>query len=77
MEIKYSKQAYKYLKRLHKPKREQIIAAINDIPAGNIVKMQGAANLYRLRISDYRVLYTPDYGIIKIVKIGSRGDIYK
>ena len=77
MEIKYSKQAYKYLKRLHKPKRDQIIAAINRIPEGNIVKMQGAENLYRLRISDYRVLYSPDYGIIKIVKIGSRGDIYK
>ena len=77
MQIKYSKQAYKYLTKLHKPKREKLIAAINKIPEGNIVKMQGIDNLYRLRVNDYRVLYTPEYAIIKIVKIGSRGDIYK
>ena len=77
MQIKYSKQAYKYLTKLHKPKREKLIAAINKIPEGTIVKMQGIDNLYRLRVNDYRVLYTPEYAIIKIVKIGSRGDIYK
>ena len=77
MQIKYSKQAYKYLTKLHKPKREKLIDAINKIPEGDIVKMQGAENVYRLRVNDYRVLYSPDYGIIKIMKIGSRGDIYK
>ena len=77
MQIKYSKQAYKYLTKLHKPKREQIIAAINQIPAGDIVKMRGIADLYRLRVGDYRVLFSQDYAIIKIEKIGSRGDVYK
>lgn len=78
MNIKYSKQAYKYLKRLHKPKAEQIIAAINKLPynEGNISKMKGMENLYRLRVNDYRVLFTPEYNVIKIEKIGSRGDIY-
>ncbi len=77
MQIKYSKQAYKYLIKLHKPKRDKIIEAINGIPAGDIVKMRGIDNLYRLRVNDYRVLYTAEYDIIKIEKIGSRGDIYK
>ena len=77
MQIKYSKQAYKYLIKLHKPKREKIIAAINEIPEGDITKMRGIDNLYRLRVNDYRVLFTPEYDIIKINKIGSRGDIYK
>jgi len=76
MEIKYSKQAYKYLKRLHKPKRDQIITAIQRIPDGDIKKMRGIDNLYRLRVGDYRVLFTPEHGIIKIEKIGSRGDVY-
>lgn len=76
MKIKYSKQAYKYLKRLHKPKRDQIIAAIERIPEGDIKKMRGVDNLFRLRVSDYRVLFTPEHDIIKIEKIGSRGDIY-
>lgn len=77
MHIKYSKQAYKYLTKLHKPKRDKLIEAIENIPAGDIVKMRGIDNLYRLRVNDYRVLYTPEYDIIKIEKIGSRGDIYK
>lgn len=76
MQIKYSKQAYKYLKKLHKPKRDQIITAIEKIPDGDIKKMRGIDNVYRLRVNDYRVLYTPDYDIIAVIKIGSRGDIY-
>lgn len=76
MNIKYSKQAYKYLKKLHKPKRDQIIAAIEKIPDGDIKKMRGANDVYRLRVNDYRVLYTADYDILMIIKIGSRGDVY-
>lgn len=41
MEIRYSKQAYKYLMKLHRPKREQIIAAVNKIPTGDIKKLKG------------------------------------
>lgn len=78
MDIKYSKQAFKYLKKLHRPKAEQIINAINKLPngEGDIKKMKGIDNLYRLRVNDYRVLYTPTYDIIFIEKIGSRGDVY-
>lgn len=77
MEIKYSKQAYKYLMKLHRPKREQIIAAVNKIPAGDIKKLKGFdEDVYRLRVNDYRVIFNQNYDIIKIIKIGSRGDIY-
>lgn len=76
MDIKYSKQAYKYLKKLHKPKREQIITAIEKIPEGNIIKLKGYNDLYRLRVNDYRVIYTHDFKVINVEKIGSRGDIY-
>lgn len=78
MEIKYSKQAYKYLKKLHKPQARQIIIAINKLPnnEGDIKKMRGIENLYRLRVGDYRILFSPEYDIIKIEKIGSRGDVY-
>lgn len=78
MDIRYSKQAYKYLRKLHKPKAEQIVNAINKLPDkhGDIKKMKGIDNLYRLRVNDYRVLFTPTYEIIYIEKIGSRGDVY-
>lgn len=82
MDIKYSKQAYKYLRKLHRPKADQIINMINKLPNEeenkmlDIKKMKGMDNLYRLRVNDYRVLYTPTYDIIMIEKIGSRGDVY-
>lgn len=76
MEIRYSKQAYKYLMKLHKPKREKIEAAINQLPQGYTVKLKGFDNLYRLRVDSYRVIYTATYDIIKVEKIGSRGDVY-
>lgn len=78
MQIKYSKQAYKYLKKLHKPKRDQIITAIEKIPDGDgdIKKMRGLENIYRLRVSDYRVIFNAEYDIIAVIKIGARGDVY-
>lgn len=78
MDIRYSKQAYKFLKKIHKPKADQIIYAINKLPdnKGDIKKMKGMENLYRLRVNDYRVLFSPEYDIIKIEKIGPRGDVY-
>lgn len=79
MDIKYSKQAYKYLSKLHKPKAKKIITAINRLPdrEGDIKKIRGIENLYRLRVDDYRVLFSPEYDIIKIEKIDTRGGIYR
>lgn len=76
MEIRYTKQAFKYLDKLHKPKREQIRAAISKIPEGNIIKMKGREDIYRLRVNDYRVLFSIENDIIYVHKVKSRGDIY-
>lgn len=77
MKIKYSKQAEKYLKKLHRPKREQIINAIHLLPEGDVKPMNGRGNLYRLRVNDYRVIFSREGAILLITKIGSRGDIYQ
>jgi len=82
-EILYSKSAYKYLSKLHKPKARQIVTAINKLPdeeqskSLDIKKIKGIENLYRLRVDDYRVLFTPEHEVIKIDKIDSRGGIYR
>lgn len=78
MNIRYSKQAYKYLAKLDRTRFNQIINAINKIEYGerDIKKMRGIDNLYRLRTGDYRILFTKEYDIIKIEKIGARGDVY-
>ena len=44
----------------------------------NCKKLQGYDNLYRVRFTDYRVLYMVDDGklIIEVIQIGNRKDVY-
>lgn len=76
MEIRYSKQAIKFLKKQDVPTRRRIISAIKILPIGDVKKLQGE-NGYRLRVGDYRILFDHDGHIISINKIGNRGEIYK
>ena len=41
--------------------------------------MQGYKNVYRLRIGQYRVIFTvaKEIKILKVMKIDSRGDVYR
>lgn len=50
----------------------------NPRPRG-VKKLEGAEELYRLRIGDYRIIYQiqDDRLIILIVKIGDRKEIYR
>ena len=45
----------------------------------DIVVMQGYKNVYRLRIGQYRAIFTvaKEIKILKVMKIDSRGDVYK
>lgn len=78
MVIKYSKQAYKYLSKLDELNATRIKNSINKLPYSkiNVKKIKGIENLYRLRVGDYRILFSHEYDIIKIEKIAPRGDIY-
>ncbi len=44
-----------------------------------IVPFQGVENGYRLRLGDYRAVYTVLDAelVIEVITIGSRGDVYK
>lgn len=77
MQIEYSKQAVKFLKKLQKPVREKIVSAIKRLPYGDVVRYEGFESTYRLRVGSYRVIYSRQGNIIKIEKIGPRGDVYK
>lgn len=76
MEIQYSKQALKFLKRQDVITRKRIVNAINLLPSGDVKKLQGR-NGYRLRVGDYRVIFDTDGNILFIELIGNRGEIYK
>ena len=76
MEIRYSKQAIKFLEKQEESIRMRIKYAIMKLPSGDVKKLVGQP-YYRLRVGDFRVLFTRDGQIIHISKIDSRGQIYK
>lgn len=70
------------LKRLPAEAVRRVASAIDDLaeeprPHGS-AKLQGATDLYRIRIGDYRVIYQiHDRQLrILIVRVGHRRDIY-
>lgn len=79
MKILYSKTFEKKFATYQQKLQIKIFEAINNIPDGNIKKMTGndIPPIYRLRVSKYRILFHINEEEIKILKVDSRGDIYK
>ena len=76
MEIQYSKQAIKFLKRQSVSIQKRIFDAINKLPLGDVKKLKGNPG-YRLRVGDYRVIFDKFGHILYIEKIDNRGQVYK
>lgn len=81
--IEYTKQAVKALasmpstvRMLVKSKIEALAA--DPLGAANVKKLVGRPG-YRLRVGDWRVIYTLDSGrlVILVLDIGARGGVYK
>jgi mRNA interferase RelE/StbE len=80
MKFLYSKTSIKYLQKLERGVVRKIIEAIEKLPLeGDINKLKGkkAKNIFRLRIGKFRVIYLFKKEEIKIIKIDTRGDVYK
>ena len=76
MEIYYSKQAEKFLKKQRTITRNRIRNAIQNLPAGDVKKLQGM-NGYRLRVGNYRIIFSRNGDVLYIERIDNRGQIYK
>lgn len=73
------KPAKKFIDKLPKNEKLRIINAIEKLPEGeDIKKLKGHDNIYRLRVGDYRILYTVDNGefVVIVINAGNRGQIY-
>lgn len=60
--------------------QKRIFSAINALPFhGDIKKLSGFEEQYRLRVGDFRIIYTVDHGklVVEIVDANNRGDVYK
>lgn len=77
--IKFEKAAQKFLDKQDKSQRLRLYKAIYKLPDGTDIKMLNGYKLYRLRVGDYRILYTIDNEIrlINIENIDNRGGVYK
>jgi mRNA interferase RelE/StbE len=77
MNITYLKQAVKAIERLDIPTKQRIKQGIIKLPDGDVKRLKGYTDLYRLRIGDWRVLFTMIADRITVEDILPRGDAYK
>ncbi len=81
-QIVITEKAAKQLSKIPKKFAIKIDALIQSLAIEprpvNCKKLQGYENVYRVRFTDYRVLYMIDDNklIIEVVQIGNRKDIY-
>ncbi len=81
--ITFSKDADKALRRMPKNTAQTIVKKIKEL-ATNPQEMRNVKKLsdhpgYRLRVGDWRVIYTINNNelLIHVIKIKSRGEVYK
>lgn len=74
--IQYSKQAIKFLKKQDASTRKRIVTSINNLPAGDVKKLQGT-DRYRVRVGDFRIIFDKAGDVLRIEKIENRGQVYK
>jgi mRNA interferase RelE/StbE len=81
--ILYRKSVAKDLRKLPKTHREAVIKKIQALaddsrPAG-VVKLRGSDDLYRMRHTEYRIIYHLSDGelTVLVIKVGHRREIYR
>ncbi len=79
--VVYSKTAAKTILKYDRPTRERIYSALNNLPNGDVKRIQGQNNppYFRLRIGDIRALFIKDDIEMEIFvfDINFRGNVYK
>lgn len=78
--IIYSKASKKSLDLYDKKTALRIVKGIEEIPLGDIKRLEGnnIPPLFRLRIGKYRIIYSYlEKDCIQIIKMDTRGDVYK
>lgn len=77
--IVIKKKAKKFIDKLPKNEKIRVVKAIEMLPNGeDIKKLKGHNDLLRLRVGDYRIVYTVNHGelVVIVIDAGNRGEIY-
>jgi mRNA interferase RelE/StbE len=85
IQLFFTAQAERQLAKLDKPVRLRIIAALERLreayPVGDLRKMQGYEDLWRLRVGDYRIVMHVDQVTmtitITVIRVAHRREVYR
>lgn len=77
MRIEYEREAVKHIEAQDKSTRQRLKRAIEKLPDGDVRRLQGYKNEYRLRVGDLRVLFSIKDDIITVKGVLPRGQAYK
>ncbi len=72
------KRARKFIEKQTHQIQEKLLKEIYKLPGGDTKMLKGHDNVFRLRVGDFRIIYTIDRDIVTItvIYIGNRGQIY-
>ncbi len=80
--IDYSREAQRTLRHIDQATSRRIrtkVALLASDPsslANNVTTMKGEIGLKRLRVGDWRVIFTDDLRVLYVVKVAPRGSAY-
>ncbi len=81
--VEFAPRTRRELRKLSSEIRKRVLKKIaslseNPFPHG-YTEMKGSQNYYRVKVSDYRIIYTVEHGelLILVVSIGHRREIYR
>lgn len=77
MDITFSNNARKSIRKLDQKIKKIIQEAIIRLPDGDVKKLIGIENGYRLRVGDYRILYEKTKEEIHVIDVLPRGGAYR
>jgi len=81
--IEWKRSALKELRRLPNELIRRVVNSVEDLSTNpfphGFRKLYGGRSSYRIRLGDYRVIYSvwESLLLIEIVKVGHRKDVYK
>ncbi|WP_026735847.1 type II toxin-antitoxin system RelE family toxin [Fischerella sp. PCC 9605] len=82
-QVELAPAAVRQVKKLPADIQQKVVAkleelAVNPRPDG-VVKLEGAEDLYRVRLSSYRIVYQiqDDLLLVTVVKVKHRRDVYR
>jgi mRNA interferase RelE/StbE len=81
--VEYSRQAAKVLMRIDRATASRIRAKVDQLAndpaslANNITPLKGGDGFSRLRVGDWRVVFTETLVVVAVIRIGPRGGVYE